>query len=245
MRKVVPRGVILFLVLIASAYLLCVLLYRPVTSFSEQDNFNITVSCEGAQLSWPPIYVEPLVYTDADCTKRISCSATAMDGLLCFMGYIEGGTESLDTLYVRLPQLYQEIPLEGVSQPVSDLGKPLTLEDGSTLTFTSVTIAPPALVPRQTGATASAAFTCSSAEVFPSRFTLTLDGEVLEASYSALDGNSSGTVNFSLPESADGTPDNVRVAGGTIAVTALLVPISSDDLTLTCSDDAVTVVLLP
>ena len=218
----------------------------PAQAKPTSSNFNITISCEGAQLSWPPIYSPPLVYTDADCTERISCSATAVDGLLCFAGYIEGGTDGLEALYVRLPQLYQKVPLAGVIQPVSELGTPLTLEDGSTLlTFTSITVMPPGAASARDKPSASFAFTRNSADVFPSGFTLGMEGVTLEGFSSLLSSDGTGEVTFYLPAVEDGPGDNVRVTGGTIAVTELLTPVDAGDLTLTPSREDIAVVLLP
>ena len=160
------------------------------------------------------------------------------------MLYVAG--DGIDTVYVRIPPLCQAVPVEGISQPVSDLGTPLKLESGSALlTFTSITVMPPGAASARDKPSASFAFTRNSADVFPSGFTLEMEGETLEGFSSLLSSDGTGEVTFYLPAVEDGPGDNVRVTGGTIAVTELLTPVDAGDLTLTPSREDIAVVLLP
>ena len=72
-----------------------------------------------------------------------------------------------------------------------------------------------------------------------------MEGVTTESFNYLLSSDGTGEVTFCLPAVENGPGDNVRVAGGTIAVTELLTPVDVEDLTLTPSREDIAVVLLP
>ena len=239
---------VLAVVLVAGLWLLPFLLARgdrpgpQMQTDSPTPNFNVTISCAGKKLYLDPLtYLMPEFYEDEACTKPITgygCNGGG-DAIACPLVLGDG----IDTVYVRLPQLRQAVTVEGVSQPVSEIGTPLELDGEPLLTVTEVIVTPPGL--NETEPTATFHFTVECSDVVPQDFTLTLDGETCSSSLFSLDGNGEGEVVFPLPDGGADTPANVRVAGGTIAVTELLTPVDTGDLILTPSNTDTALVLLP
>lgn len=239
---------VLAVILVAGLWILPFLLARgdgpgpQMETGSPVPNFNVTISCAGKKLYLDPLtYLMPEFYEDETCTKPITsygCNGGG-DAIACPLVLGDG----INTVYVRLPWLCQAVPVEGVSQPVSEIGTPLELDGEPILTVTEVVVTPPG--PNETEPTATFHFTVERSDVVPQGFTLTLDGEAISPSFFSLDGNGEGESVFSLPDNGTDTPANVRVTGGTIAVTELLSPVDTGDLTLTPSREDVAVVLLP
>lgn len=196
-------------------------------SSTEDHNFNLTLSCEGARLSWPRDGATPLVYGGND--ERISCNILEDDdGAIVLSGRLEEGNE----LAMRLPQLYQEKDLGEVTQPVTDLGTPLILEEGVEITFTRIDILP------QTGSEeesmAVVHFETNTPERFQnsSGFAMKLDGLLLTPTTFGINSEGECDLSFSLPASK--TPANLSAVGAELVISKIWVPVDKEAISVSC-----------